>query len=106
MHWPICFGQSSCYRSFSWCGRIREERGCSVAIALNLEPRAVPLTRLESGTYRVTGTRISLDQIIEYYKDGASPEDVVDALDSVRLSDVYVIISYYLEHKIEVEQYL
>jgi uncharacterized protein (DUF433 family) len=77
-----------------------------MAITLNLEPRAVPLTRLENGVYRVTGTRVPLERIVECYKAGETPEGIVDAFDTLRLSDVYVVISYYLDHKEEVEQYV
>jgi uncharacterized protein (DUF433 family) len=73
---------------------------------LILEPRSIPLTRLENGIYRVTGTRIPLERIVEEYKDGATPEEIVSSFDTLRLSDVYVLIGYYLDHKEEVEQYL
>src|SRR5438552_3478292 len=77
-----------------------------MAITLTLEPRAVPLTRLENGVYRVTETRIPLERIVEYHKAGESPESIVDAFDTLRLADVYAVISYYLEHKEAVEEYL
>lgn len=77
-----------------------------MTINLVLEPRAVPLTRLENGVYRVTGTRIPLERIVEWYKDGATPEKIVHSFDTLRLSDVYTLIGYYLDHREEVEQYL
>jgi uncharacterized protein (DUF433 family) len=77
-----------------------------MTINLALEPRAIPLTRLENGVYRVTGTRIPLEQVVEAYKAGATPEEIVASYDTLRLSDVYVLIGYYLDHKEEVEQYL
>ena len=75
-------------------------------ITLPLEPRAVPLTRLENGVYRITGTRIPLERVVEYHKEGATPEEIVEDFDTLRLVDVYAIIAYYLDHKEEVEQYL
>jgi uncharacterized protein (DUF433 family) len=77
-----------------------------MAIVLNLDPRPVPLTRLENGVYRVTNTRIPLERIVEHYQAGETPEQIVDAFDTLRLSDVYSVIAYYLDHKEEVEQYL
>lgn len=77
-----------------------------ISMTLVLEPRVIPLTRLENGVYRVTGTRIPLERIIEEYKAGATPEEIVFSFDTLRLSDVYTLIGYYLEHKEEVEQYL
>jgi len=73
---------------------------------LLLESRPIPLIRLENGVYRVTGTRIPLERVIEAYKDGATPEEMVDSFDTLRLSDVYTLIGYYLDHREEVEQYL
>jgi uncharacterized protein (DUF433 family) len=77
-----------------------------MAVILNLDPRAVPLTRLDNGVYRVTNTRIPLERIVEHYQAGETPEQIVDAYDTLRLSDVYSVIAYYLDHKEEVEQYL
>jgi uncharacterized protein (DUF433 family) len=75
-------------------------------LTLVLSPRSVPLTADESGAVRVTGTRIPLERIIECHQDGLTPEAIVDAFDSLRLSDVYVIVGYYLDHKEEVQEYL
>jgi uncharacterized protein (DUF433 family) len=77
-----------------------------MSINLTLEPRAVPLTRLENGVYRVTGTRIPLERIVECYQEGLTPEDIVRDFDTLRLSDVYAVLSYYLDHKNAVEEYM
>jgi uncharacterized protein (DUF433 family) len=77
-----------------------------MAIVLSLEPRPVPLVRSENGVYRVTESRLPLERVVESYKEGATPEEIVDSFDILRLSDVYTIIGYYLDHKEEVEQYL
>jgi uncharacterized protein (DUF433 family) len=77
-----------------------------MTINLVLEPRAIPLTRLQNGLYRVTGTRIPLEQVVRAYQAGDTPEEIVAAYDTLRLSDVYVLIGYYLDHKEAVEQYL
>jgi uncharacterized protein (DUF433 family) len=82
------------------------ERSNVMQTTLDLGPRPVPLTRLENGVYRVTGTRIPLERIVESYKEGATPEEIVDSFDTLRLSDVYTLIGYYLDHREEVEQYL
>jgi uncharacterized protein (DUF433 family) len=77
-----------------------------VTTNLIIEPRAVPLFLDENGVWRVTGTTIPLERVIECYKAGETPEGTVDAFDSLRLADVYAIIGYYLDHKEEVENYL
>ncbi len=77
-----------------------------MGVILNLEPRAVPLIRLDNGVYRVTDSRIPLERIVEHYRAGETPEEIVDAYDVHRLSDVYTLIGYYLDQKESVEQYL
>jgi uncharacterized protein (DUF433 family) len=77
-----------------------------MTINLTLQPRAIPLTRLDNGIYRVTGTRIPLERVVHSYQAGATPEEIVASFDTLHLSDVYVLIAYYLDHKEEVEQYL
>src|SRR6266705_828023 len=73
---------------------------------LPLDPRPVPLKELEHGALRVAGTRISFETVIEAYKEGATPEQIVDAFQPLRLADVYTLIGYYLDHKAEVDAYL
>ncbi len=73
---------------------------------LNIEPQPVPLTRLEDGTWRVSGTRIPLERVVEYYNAGETPEGIVDAFDTLRLADVYAVISFYLDHKEGVDEYM
>ena len=73
---------------------------------LNLAPRTVPLSRLGNGVYRVTESRIPLERVVESYKAGATPQEIVDSFDTLRLADVYSLIGYYLDHQKEVEQYL
>jgi len=77
-----------------------------ITVTLPMQPRDVPLTRLDNGVYRVKGTRVGLDLVVNQYKDGASPEEIVESFDVLRLSDVYTIIGYYLDHKEEIEAYL
>jgi uncharacterized protein (DUF433 family) len=71
-----------------------------------LEARPVPLDRLPNGVLRVAGTRIGLDLVIGAFKAGETPEQIVEAYDSLRLADVYALIAYYLDHAAEVEEYL
>jgi uncharacterized protein (DUF433 family) len=71
-----------------------------------IDPLVVPLTRLPDGTLRVTGTRIPLERIVESYKEGDSPETIVEDFDTLQLADVYAVITYYLNQTEEVEAYL
>ena len=77
-----------------------------MATKLPLEPRPVPLTELENGALRVTGTRIPLERIVEHYRAGRTPDQIVEAFDSLRLADVYTLIGFCLDHPQEVDDYL
>jgi len=65
-----------------------------------------PLYETEQGAVRVRGTRVSLDSVIYAYNSGATPEDIVRSFTTLKLRDVYAVITYYLDHQEVVEAYL
>jgi uncharacterized protein (DUF433 family) len=65
-----------------------------------------PLRLDESGTLRVGNTRVPIDTVVSAYESGVTPEEIVLGFDTLQLADVYAVISYYLEHREEVEAYL
>ena len=66
----------------------------------------VPLYMNEAGVLRIIGTRVSLDSVIYAFKEGATPEEIVQQYPTLDLADVYSVIAYYLQNRAEVEQYL
>jgi uncharacterized protein (DUF433 family) len=81
----------------------------SRAVGDNLTVSAVvdeiPLARDARGVYRVGGTRVTLDLVVRAFNRGATPEEIVQKYDSLRLSDVYQAIGYYLKHADELAEY-
>jgi uncharacterized protein (DUF433 family) len=75
---------------------------------MNLPIKAVevPLFDDGQGGLRVTGTRVLLERIIHAFEDGATPEGIVYSYDTLQLADVYAVLTWYLRHKTEVQQYL
>jgi uncharacterized protein (DUF433 family) len=71
-----------------------------------IESVAVPLFDDGQGGLRVTGTRVLLERIVHAFEDGATPEGIVQSYDTLQLADVYAVLSWYLQHKAEVEDYL
>ena len=71
-----------------------------------IEAVAVPLFDDGQGGLRVTGTRVLLERIVHAFEDGATPEGIVQSYDTLRLEDVYAVLTWYLHHKAEVEDYL
>ena len=75
-------------------------------MSLSLRTKPVPLTTEEHGRMRVGSTRVSLDTVIFAFKQGATPEEIVADYSTLDLSDVYAVITYYLQNQAEVESYL
>lgn len=67
---------------------------------------SVPIMTDIDGVIRVGGTRVRLDTVVYAYNEGANPEEIVEQYPSLHLADVYAVISYYLQNRIEVEVYL
>lgn len=67
---------------------------------------SIPLVADSQGVLRVTGTRVTLDTVVEVYKAGSSPEEIARHYPSLQLADVYAVLTYYLRHQQEVEAYL
>jgi uncharacterized protein (DUF433 family) len=68
--------------------------------------QVVPLTLGEDGTIRITGSRVSLDSVIDEFKQGATAEQIQEDFPSLALRDVYAAIAYYLARTELVEAYL
>ena len=66
----------------------------------------VKLTETEAGVLRVGNSRVSLDTVIIAFNQGATPEQIVEDYDSLELGEVYAVISYYLQNRETVENYL
>jgi uncharacterized protein (DUF433 family) len=66
----------------------------------------VPLTQWADGTIRMTGTRITLDVIVNQFKLGATAEQRFDSFPAASLKDIYGTLYYYLEHTEAVEAYM
>ena len=59
-----------------------------------------------NGGLYVAGTRVSLDTIVIRFQEGASPEKIVESFPTLKLSQVYGAIAYYLENEETIDQYI
>ena len=66
----------------------------------------VPLTQWEDGTIRITGTRVTLDVIVNQFILGATAEQIHDSFPAASLKDIYGAIYYYLAHTEAVDAYV
>ena len=58
------------------------------------------------GTYRVAGTRVSLDSIVYCFVGGQSPETMAHSFPVLTLEQVYGAITYYLSHQVQIDAYI
>ncbi len=65
-----------------------------------------PLELDRDGVARVAGTRVTLDAIVDEFKDGAIAEEIAQRYPVLKLSDVYSVIAFYLRQVDEVERYV
>ena len=63
-------------------------------------------TLTPQGSWRITGTRVSLDSLIAAFWNGATPEEICQDFPTLSLAQVYNSIAYYLNHREQVDAYL
>src|SRR5437870_4674179 len=49
----------------------------------------------EDGTYRIGGSRVSLDSVVYAYRRGASPESIQRSFPSLTLEEVHGALAFY-----------
>jgi uncharacterized protein (DUF433 family) len=65
-----------------------------------------PYVEERNGGIYVAGTRVSLDSVVIHFQEGASPERIVQSFPTLKLSQVYGAIAYYLENEETVNEYI
>lgn len=73
---------------------------------MNLPHLEIPLVLSPDGFVRVEGTSVRLEEIAKDFESGATAEEIVSRHEQLRLSDVFLVLSYYLKRRKEVEDYL
>ena len=57
-----------------------------------------------SGEPNIKGTRTPVRAIVEYWKFGDTPEEIVRKLPHLRLAQVFDALGYYDDHRDEIER--
>ncbi len=73
---------------------------------LSITTTTPPLVKDDRGIVRVGGTRVTLETVVTAFKNGSTCEEIVYQYPSLKLADVYSVVSYYLGNQAEVESYL
>jgi uncharacterized protein (DUF433 family) len=77
-----------------------------MSVALEPKTLPLPLREEETGAIRVGNSRVLLELAIRAFQHGASPESIVQKYSTLSLSDVYLIVGYYLRHPEAIDAYL
>ena len=59
-----------------------------------------------NGGYFLAGTRISLDSVVYTFNEGLSPEAIQEDFPSLKRSQIYGAIAFYLDHQAMIDKYL
>ncbi len=66
----------------------------------------INLTKTSDGTIRIGKTRVALESIVHHFSMGATAEEIAQKFPSLKLAEVYGVISYFLENHDEVAKYV
>ena len=55
---------------------------------------------------RIVGHRIGIEDVLKYYLEGYTPEEININLPSLSLEKIYATITYYLHNKQQIDAYL
>lgn len=55
---------------------------------------------------RIKGHRVGIDDVLQYYLDGYSPEEIAANLPSLTLEEIHATITYYLHNRPQINAYL
>ena len=75
-------------------------------MTLTVTAEQTPLNTDEHSVVRVAGTRVLLETVVDAFNQGASAEEITLSYPSLKLADVYAVITYYLRHKTDADTYI
>ncbi|MCI0396319.1 MAG: DUF433 domain-containing protein [Chloroflexi bacterium] len=75
-------------------------------MTLNVQAQPIPLRQDKDGNWRVGASRVLLELVIDAFNNGRTPEEIMQSYDTLRLEDIYAVITYYLTHRNEVDAYI
>jgi uncharacterized protein (DUF433 family) len=72
-------------------------------MSLQIETLLVSSLDVCGGRLRIDGTRITVNQIVVWYKQGYSAEEIVSEYPQLSLAQVYTALAYYHVNREEIE---
>ncbi|MFT3743130.1 MAG: DUF433 domain-containing protein [Pyrinomonadaceae bacterium] len=75
-------------------------------MAVLIDTFAEAISVNDAGVWRVAGSRVSVDSVLNAFNSGATPEEIIWQFDTLELKDVYAVINFYLHNRERVDRYL
>lgn len=75
-------------------------------MARTLDPLTLPLVEDEHGVLRIAQSRVTIDVILYDFRAGLTAEEIALNYPTIDLADIYAVLSYYLSHREELDDYL
>lgn len=73
---------------------------------LAVEAEVAPIDIDIDGVARIAKTRVTLDTVVFVFEQGATAEEISQRYPVLKLSDIYSVIGFYLNHQEAVTKYL
>lgn len=61
---------------------------------------------LSADDIRLKGHRIGIDNVLDYYLEGYTPEEIAANLPTLSLEQIHATITYYLHNRSQIDAYL
>jgi uncharacterized protein (DUF433 family) len=70
------------------------------------EPDTAYAAQTPDGSWRVSGTRVSLDSVVHAYWEGRQPEAIAADYPALSLEQIHGAIAFYLRNRLQIDAYL
>lgn len=68
--------------------------------------QTIKLAKTSDGTIHIGETRVALESVVHHFSLGATAEQIAQKFPSLKLAEVYGVISYFLDNHEEVAKYV
>jgi uncharacterized protein (DUF433 family) len=72
-------------------------------MSMEIGPLLVRSPDVCGGRLRIDGTRMTVNQLVVWYKQGYTPEEIADQYPHLTLAQVYTALAYYHANREEIE---
>lgn len=70
------------------------------------DPLEIPVRVDADGTMRIGDTRVPIQTVVYAFRQGDTPEQMVDSFPVLTLAEIYAVLAYYLRERETVDAYI